>query len=84
MSLREIKNKLYEREKDEKLSELSQTGFDPRFAPMDIAKKSFAKEDAWIIEAEQVRLARKKVWRTGFIIAGGVILFILLDRKSVV
>jgi hypothetical protein len=78
MSLREIKNKLYNREKDEKLSQLGQTGFDPRFAPMDIAKKSFTKEDAWIIEAEQVRLARKKVWQTGFIIAGGVVLFILL------
>lgn len=78
MSLYDIKNKLYKRESDEKLSELGQTGFDPRFAPMDIAKKSFAKEDAWIVEAEQVRLARKKAWKTGLFIAGGVALFILL------
>ena len=78
MSLYDIKNKLYKRENDEKLSQLGQTGFDPRFAPMDIAKKSFVKDDAWIIEAEQARLARKKVWKTGFMLAGGVVLFILL------
>jgi hypothetical protein len=77
MSLYEIKNKLYKRESDAKLSRLDQTGFDPRFAPMDIAKKSFSKEDDWISEAEQLRLARKKIWRTGFIIVGGLILFIL-------
>jgi hypothetical protein len=78
MSLYDIKNKLYKREKDEKLSQLSRTGFDPRFAPMDIAKKSFSKEDAWITEAEQSRLAKRKIWRTGFIIAGSLVLFILL------
>jgi hypothetical protein len=78
MSLCEIKNKLYKRENDEKLSELGRTGFDPRFAPMDIAKKSFSKEDAWIAEAEQSRLAKRKIWKTGFIIAGGLVLFILL------
>jgi len=78
MSLYEIKNKLYKRENDEKLSELGRTGFDPRFAPMDIAKKSFSKEDAWIAEAEQSRLAKRRIWKTGFIIAGGLVLFILL------
>lgn len=78
MSLSEIKNKLYQRGKDEEPSQLSRTGFDPRFAPMDIAKKSFSKEDAWITEAEQSRLAKRKIWRTGFIIAGSLVLFILL------
>jgi len=78
MSLYEIKNKLYKREKNEKPPQLGQTGFDPRFAPIDIARKSFSKEDAWIVEAEQSRLAKRKIWRTGFTIAGGLILFILL------
>ena len=76
MSLYDIKNKLYKREKDENLSQLGQTGFDPRFAPMDIAKKSFSKEDAWVTEAEQTRLARRKIWKTGFFIAAGLVLFI--------
>ena len=78
MSLYDIKNKLYKREKDENLSRLGQTGFDPRFASMDVAKKSFSKEDAWVTEAEQTRLARRKIWKTGFFIAGGLVLFIVL------
>jgi hypothetical protein len=78
MSLSEIKNKLYERGKEERLSPLGQTGFDPRFASMDIAKKSFSKEDDWIVEAEQSRLAKRKIWKTGFIIAGGLVVFVLL------
>lgn len=78
MSLSEIKNKLYQRGREEKLSQLGRTGFDPRFAAMDIAKKSFSKEDTWISETEQSKLAKRKTWKIGFIIAGSLVLFILL------